>query len=269
MSTTNYRVLVYRFRAYGNLGDAIQTYALCRLLPQTAGVYRDSLNKLASGPTAVINGYLGTSPPAERPDCLFAGVYVPWGWHYFGLLSWLGATRFPNVGARDPVTLGRLNRRGVAADIVGCATLTLGRYRGPRRGVYAVDFPDQVPDKGFVSLTHRTPRGMTWPEQWRRAVEYLDAYRTAERVYTSRLHVAIPCIAFGTPVCLHKPRQWFGLNSTCGRFSLFDSLGLPYRELVELDAASLKERYLRFIRSSLGVEIEEHEPSPPIVANGI
>jgi len=186
---------------------------------------------------------------------------------FVGRLGWRNTVS--DGRTRDPITLSRLQGRGVTADVVGCATLSLERYNGPRRGVYAVDFPDEVPDKACVSLTHRTPRGMTWPEQWRRAVEYLAAYRTAERVYTSRLHVAIPCIAFGTPVCVYKPRQWFGLTSTNGRFSLFESLGLPYRELVELDTAPYKQRYLRFIETSLGRPVAEHEPSPPIFSDGM
>jgi hypothetical protein len=107
---------------------------------------------------------------------------------------------------------------------------------------------------------------MTWAEQWRRAAELLAIYRTAERVHTSRLHVALPCLAFGTPVCLHKPREWFGLTSTRGRFSLFDALGLPYGTWVERDVSYERERFVRFLETSLGIRVSPCDPRLPIVS---
>ena len=49
----------------------------------------------------------------------------------------------------------------------------------------------------------------------------MDTYRRAESIYTSRLHVLLPCIAFGTPVALtHIPK------GEDARFSLASYLGV-------------------------------------------
>jgi hypothetical protein len=213
-------------------------------------VYRDRLAVSATDTPTVVNGYLCGPPPPDSPNCLFAGVYVERGRHFSPTVGWLARTRFPVAGVRDPATLARTAGRSPRVDFVGCATLTLDPYKSPRRGSYAVDLP--TADRRATPLTHRVPRGMTWPEQWTRAGEVLAAYRTAERVYASRLHVVLPCLAFGTPVLLARPRCWFGLTSAQGRFSLFDALGLPYGTLVEQDVGCRRDRFVRFLEASLG-----------------
>ena len=172
-----------------NLGDAIQTYALCRLLPATTAVYRDRLASMSNGPPAVINGYLNTEPPLAEAVCVFAGIHVERGRHDRPTCRWAGGSR-SRVSARDPATHRRLTSRGVPAVMVGCATLTLEQHRGPRSGMYSVDYLGPDPGKACQRLTHTIPADFSWPDQWRRAGEFVHMYRTAAVVYTSRLHVA-------------------------------------------------------------------------------
>lgn len=53
----------------------------------------------------------------------------------------------------------------------------------------------------FRKLTHFLGVSrVTFQERFRRANELLTQYATARLVITSRIHAALPCLAFGTPV---------------------------------------------------------------------
>ena len=52
---------------------------------------------------------------------------------------------------------------------------------------------------GAEAVSNQIPN-LDCPTQWEMAVALLDRLRRAEVVYTSRLHIALPCLAFGTPV---------------------------------------------------------------------
>ena len=105
--------------------------------------------------------------------------------------------------------------------------------------------------KADVSLSHVIPRNMSWQEQWAGAMKCLDLYRKARAVYTSRLHVILPCLAFGTPVVFTGDR----------RFSLLgDSLVGPP---IQFDPSPLRRTFLAFLRAAVGSALEEHEPIYP------
>lgn len=242
--------VAYRTR---NIGDMIQTLALTRLLPPLAAVFRHDLGSAPAEGVFVVNGFLERDrPPRRGADCLFAGVSGPYMRHAL-YLDWLRRSPWP-VGARDPATLARLSKAGVSTEFVGCATLTLPRYDGPRQGVVSVDF-----EGPGTRLTHVISRHMTVAAQWTAATELLAKYRTSEAVYTSRLHVALPCLAFGTPVWIARPGAW-GFPE---RFSLLEEMGVPFAEFVVRDVAPQRERYIRFFGKHLGQTIEPGETKMP------
>jgi hypothetical protein len=134
-----------------NIGDMIQTIALTRLLPPSAAVFRHDLSRAPADRVFVVNGFLERDRPQRLgPDCLFAGVSGPYMRHAM-YLDWLRRSPCP-VGARDPATAARLSRAGISAELVGCATLTLPGYDGPRREILSVDF-----DGPGTRLTHAAP----------------------------------------------------------------------------------------------------------------
>lgn len=226
-----------------NIGDMVQTMALTRLLPRMAAVYRHRMSSAPDDRIFVVNGFFERDrPPRGGADCFFAGVSGPYMRHEL-YLDWLRRSPWP-VGARDPLTQERLAREGIATEMVGCATLTLPRYDGPRRGVVSVDF-----DGPGVRLQHAIPRTLTLAEQWDHAARLLERYRTSEAVYTSRLHVALPCLAFGTPVWIAKPE----VRGFPGRFSLLEEMEVPFEKLWECDVAPQRERYLRHLQRHLGI----------------
>lgn len=92
---------------------------------------------------------------------------------------------------------------------------------------------------------------MSWPEQWNLGVKYLDIYRRARIVYTSRLHVLLPCLAMGTSVVHTGDR----------RFSLLGSVDSQH--VLEMDPSPLRQTYLDFLRDALGMPLVEHDPVFP------
>jgi hypothetical protein len=247
-----YNVVVYRSQ---NIGDMIQTLALTRLLPPSMGVYRHRLAQAPVDRQLVLNGMFDKDPPPGlgSPKCILAGVSGP---HFrkAEYLRWMRGLGCP-VGARDPHTFQALLAAGLQAELIGCATLTLPRYDGPRHGVFSVDCaaPGQA-------LTHRISRDATVPEQWALATDLLQCYRTASEVHTSRLHVALPCLAFGTPVWIADPKRgaWHP-----HRFSLLEELRIPFEKLVTARTDELAKRYESFLADSLGHPIEPGEPKLP------
>ncbi|MBI4907338.1 MAG: polysaccharide pyruvyl transferase family protein [Acidobacteria bacterium] len=235
----------------------IQTVALSRLLPAAAGVYRHRLEDAPANATFVMNGFLDkdSPPPGGTSRCVFAGVSGP---HFRRrqYLDWMRTSPFP-IGARDPATMEFLIKAGLPSIMVGCATLTLPRYDGTRSGVYSVDYYGPG-----TRLSHRISRELSVERQWKAALEALDTYRRAEAVYTSRLHVALPCLAFGTPVWIAKPS---GATWRPSRYSLLEQLEIPYETLITADVTLCSSAYLQFLEQSLSTSIIPGEPKMPSV----
>jgi hypothetical protein len=247
-----FSTLVYRSK---NLGDMIQTLALTRLLPQTSGVFRHLLQRADPNRTFVLNGFLHIDAPSADPGLrtLFAGVCGP-HWRKAAYHRWMQRSEWP-IGARDPATFAEIRKVGLNSRLCGCATMTFPEWSGPRSGVYSVDC-----DGPGTQLTHTISPRMSVREQWETATKLLRQYSTAEMVCTSRLHVALPCLAFGTPVTLRVPNHV--LNS--GRLSiLHESCRIGRNNLLIGDVKSWANDYRVFLRDCLGVPDQEHAPICP------
>jgi hypothetical protein len=104
---------------------------------------------------------------------------------------------------------------------------------------------------------------MTWEEQWIRSAQRLDLLRRAEIVYTKRLHVILPCLAFGTPVLF--PSRALSGSSHKARFTLLWELGFQLDREVVLDVSHVADRYKTFLMERLGCELTPcDDPSLPI-----
>jgi len=192
----------------------------------------------------------GIRPPRNGAQCLFAGVSGPYE-RQSQYLRWLRESPWP-VGARDPLTVERLTAAGLVSELTGCATLP--RYDGPRTGVFSVDY-----DGPGTRIPHTISRQLTVAEQWQQAERLLSQYRTAAEVHTSRLHVALPCLAMGTPVWMARPSP----SVFPERYSLIDELGVPYERLVVQDMHAAAGRFQSFLRRHLGRDINPGVPRMP------
>ncbi len=250
------RVLIYERTT--SVGDAVQTVAMARLLGgECAGVYRDApVPDLYADVPFVVNGWLGWGAPADGKNCFFAGIHL--GEHEPAYIRWIRQSPAP-AGTRDDYTLGLLTGHRIPSEVVGCPTLTFSPYRGPRSGRYSIDVKP-LPDTQFE--TNLIPAGLSWPEQWELALHRLEQLRRAEIVYTRRVHVILPCLAFGTPV-VFPSKEFRGLFDK-SRLSILHWLGFPYDEIVQLDVTSIAHRYVQFLARILNTTIDPVErPAMP------
>jgi hypothetical protein len=214
-----------------NLGDDMQSIAARGFLPRVdRHVDREALDEVActdgESLALVMNGWFchrpDKWPPAPRIQPLLISFHVTnnpepetnaRAREEFArsprVLDWL--KRHGPVGARDYSTLAWLRSHGIAAWFSGCLTLTLDAAPDRRREDLVVlnDVPDEVAAR-IAGATRRpirrTTHGESAPasvaERFARAQALLDLYARATCVVTTRLHGAMPCLAFGTPVLL-------------------------------------------------------------------
>jgi hypothetical protein len=144
------------------------------------------------------------------------------------------------IGCRDQYTQDILTRAGIETYFSGCLTSSFENTYGPRTNdIYFVDALFRVPGwatsartpreflKAIISgdvikmnkrnrllnelftedvinkaksISHYHPARHSEKERFEVASDFLKKYATAKFVVTSRLHCALPCLAFGTPV---------------------------------------------------------------------
>ena len=161
------------------------------------------------------------------------------------------------VGARDSYTMGLLKSHGIPAELVGCATLTLPEYNGPRQGKYSIDVD---PEPGTRVLSSDIPR-LSWLEEWELGLRRLEILQKAEIVYSSRIHVILPCLAFGTPVVF--PSRGFVSLFDKTRLSLLHDIGFRYDQPFRMDVGSFASHFRSFLSSFLDFPLEAGSWPPP------
>lgn len=157
-------------------------------------------------------------------------------------------TREP-IGCRDYSTVEKFKKVGLDAYFSGCLTLTLGLHQKlipqtERCGIYKVDVENSlatrlVPNHILAQAktkTHLLKTQKPNQEKLHLAQELLNEYASASLVITSRLHCALPCLAFGTPlIFLHSNMndcRWRGLTELMNAFGPKSSLdGIDWNEV--------------------------------------
>lgn len=123
------------------------------------------------------------------------------------------------VGCRDTHTLNIMNKLGVEAYFSKCLTLSLNKDKYSdselfnRNNILFVDVPpeynillenkirDIYNDFKINDLTHKIiSTCKSSKDRFNLARQHLKYFCNAKLVITTRLHVALPCLAFGTPV---------------------------------------------------------------------
>ncbi len=153
-------------------------------------------------------------PPSQSIDSVFHGFCGGRDELFNG--AWLDYLRVnAPIGCRDTRTVERLHTLGVAAHFTGCITLSLGRSfvpieREARKGIYIIDVhgdverqrvPSALSERAARLSMHLDPLLINrTAHRFRAAFLLLRRLAQAELVITRRLHVALPCLAFGTPV---------------------------------------------------------------------
>lgn len=221
-----------------NIGDDIQAIAALQFLPDDViYVDRDRIGDAVAPPGTriILNGWFMHSPakwpPPPALDPLVIGFHAaPKRFEGSPRLEWFRGQNRP-VGARDLATLQIFEKAGVDAYWSGCLTLTLRREQPSERSdrVLVVDLDEK--SAGYVTarsegralaqstqLLAPSHRSWAWRLFGRRSFDRAARFDLARRrlldlanagaVVTSRLHVALPCLAFGTPVLFVTDRPW-------------------------------------------------------------
>jgi len=181
--------------------------------------------------------------------------------------------KYEPIGCRDYDTVELFKSIGIDAYFSGCLTLTLNNeYDYRTDDIYLVDpfykynatpkylrkaIDTLVPEdykKDVTFITHNDLLSMHRVDQrLERARGILKKYATAKMVITSRIHVALPCLALGTPVyfvdvgykhrnrfkgildlmhCIteeHFPLSKMGIPETAGRLlKVYDKLDMKF-----------------------------------------
>ena len=225
------QLAILGYHASGNLGDAVQSYAILKLIGELLGedksvtvVDRDDIGAFAPSEQTllVMSGWL-----LHRPDCFFlspnvapvmVGVHVDPSESYYSRYPPFADVvrecptvqtvfeRAAPVGTRDLYTLALLQDLGIDSYFAGCPTMTL-RPKGLTSdgSVLAVDVPRSVCQalekrlgRPITRVSNRTESSwMSTSELCRDAEPYLERLERADLLITTNLHAAMPARALG------------------------------------------------------------------------
>jgi hypothetical protein len=214
-----------------NVGDDVQALAAALLLPSVdAYVNRDALDqvRLSERHRVVMNSWFAVKRYRAVPSSSLSPIYHGFCVGRPELLNdtWEAEWRSRgSIGCRDRYSVDTLRQRGIAAHFTGCLTTFMGGFfeqPAKREGVVFVDVPEgvqhhiprELQDRAEF-VTAEIDKGLSQVERWYAAAKLLDRLRTAEMVVTRRLHAALPCVGFKTPVTVYlendiKNRRRFG-----------------------------------------------------------
>lgn len=239
-----YGVLKYSSQ---NIGDEIQSVAAMRFLPQIDYyIHRERIDKFASDNgekvKLIMNAWWMWNPkhfpPSADIEPLLVSMYIrdkirdrfltPDTIEFF--------KKNGPVGCRDLSTMNFLQENGIEAYFTGCLTLTLQanqHIKETRGGDYilCVDVPEKIvkeiktrTNRPVYDITRMLTVSVNSVQRLELARIMLYIYHNAHCVVTPRLHVALPCVAFETPVALLKLEnmdrrgRFEGLSQVCNEY---------------------------------------------------
>ena len=225
------------FKDTDNIGDDIQTYVAKRFLPHIDYyIDREKLNCFIPNEkeyvSMIMNGWYIHNKCAWPPSPYINPLLI--SMHFMSVeatdvgdkyLQGLGGNYlkiYEPIGARDIETKKRLEKNGIESYFSGCMTLTLEKFENVEKTnkIYLVDAEESVKEKVKKENTEYEIEEIThWLEpsevskksidqRLQDVEELLKKYQGAHLVITNRLHVALPCIALGTPVILVHPEYY-------------------------------------------------------------
>lgn len=221
----------------GNIGDDIQSLAALQFLPteEYLTVARDNFKRYDGEPVNLVaNAWYRLSEANEsfssKINPLLISIHLDQKILSENSVKFF--KKYEPIGCRDLYTMELFRQYGIKAFFSGCLTLTLGeKYTAPKNEkTDEIIFVDvnmkKLPDNIRSPLEkHLKKYDLSKVSSWghmrsfdidrsAEAERLLKRYARAKLVVTSRLHVALPCLAMGTPVILvrtkKKPDNRFG-----------------------------------------------------------
>ena len=291
----NYGIMVYDYYYEGkisdnraNIGDYIQSLAALQYLPKNCKPYlvdRDMV-QFYHGPKIklIMNGWHHIHEGNEYISKEIKPIFLSYHIYNIDELSSIyleNLKKYSPIGCRDLHTKDNLNKFGINAYFSSCLTTTLdidyGVKENERNNEIILidyefgDFPKA--DKFFYSLKaynftnitktrHYFNLKRTHIERFQLAKKLLNKYAKAKLVISTRIHGALPCLAFNTPIILitkkydnerypglYELLNTVGINNK-GEFEIrvnVDSKGLVYNTKKYLKYSNLLKKKLRNI----------------------
>ena len=253
------------FANTSNLGDDVQTIAQMQFIPKgvdTIIVDREHLDKEKRKCNVIMNGWWMHNDKNFPPHRNVNPLYIAFHIEKQGLVSPKAIKHYKKyepIGCRDLHTMKLLKKNAVDAYFSGCLTLTLKNpFTNPKRDkIYIVDahlsskvtypwgsndllqklVPKHIRDQAEY-IEHEIPESIDKDDMYARQkyVEenLLKKYAQAKLVITSRLHCALPCVAYNTPAIvlfsgLHTDNRYGGLkNYVHGYSSIEDQVDFDF-----------------------------------------
>ena len=212
-----------------NIGDEIQSVAATRFLPQVDYyVQRERIDQFASDTHEKVKLIMNAwwmwdykhFPPSEDIDPLFVSFHLrekirkKFSDTFMSKDVIAYFKSHEPIGCRDKETAKYLKGYGIDAYFSGCLTMTLvpNKTIKEKKGgdyILCVDVPERMVEairkqakKPVYCTSRMISPAFTGVNRLAVAKYILYMYHNAACVVTPRLHVALPSVAFETPVCL-------------------------------------------------------------------
>jgi hypothetical protein len=152
--------------------------------------------------------------------------------------------KFQPIGCRDIDTLNKLKSKNIDCFFSGCLTTTIDFYKWEGQNsdsVLLVDYHKNNLNTNESRITHHTPEiKEDFKKGLKLGLRLLKKYSLCKKVYTSRLHCYLPCLAMGVPVQFN-----YGDNSKLNTWGTGNERFKGLREL-KSDQDKLSEIQLGF-----------------------
>ncbi len=217
----------------GNLGDDIQSLASAHILPNIdvfmdrrtfRNVKRDNITFIANA-FWFSNDFMFHFIPNINP--------VPAAVHLHQVLNKIHMDKFmfnmnnKTVGSRDIATFKILEKYRIPSIFTGCLTLFIQnpfKEKERTNNIYIVDvywnlnvktlIPNNNTNVTLLSHSSKIDHNEQVTKRYIQAYDILQKYAQAKVVITSRIHVALPCVALGTPVIFINTDAIYGASKT-------------------------------------------------------
>ena len=251
---TNYGLMVYNYYYNGkinyvNIGDYIQSLAALQYLPKNCKPYfvdRDII-RFYDGPKVklIMNSWNllheGNIYPSEQIKPFYISYnFIPNGKVITDFVNKI--KQYSPIGCRDLKSRDILIKKGINAYFSSCLTTTLDIDYGKKEKerTKEIIFTDykfgdyKSADKFILSLkaynynrithlSHYFKNNITHLDRFKLAKKLLDKYSKAKLVVTTRIHAALPCLSFNTPVIFINKK--YKHNRYPGLYELLNTIG--------------------------------------------
>lgn len=261
----NYGILIYDYYYNGNclsnranIGDYIQSLAALQYLPKNCKPYfidRDSI-QYYHGPKVklIMNGWHsikeGNKYVSTQIIPFFLSYHLAKSEHLSSLYI-ENLKKFSPIGCRDLNTRDKLNKYGINSYFSSCLTTTLDiDFLSPENqrsnDIIFIDYKfgqlrkvdefllslNKYNFKNVIYINHKFNLELTHIERFKLAKSLLEKYSKAKLVITTRIHGALPCLAFHTPVILiNKIYDYYRFP---GLYELLNTIGINYNKKFEI-----------------------------------